>query len=177
MNTSWSGKSVDWAELAVRLGTIHDDGESVSLSDARRALEILLGEDELRAAVELAASERQGALLASCVLRLIRTDVAVGHCLDLFERTSSREDREVLMRLLGDILNRSAAPRLLSVFLASEELHQLLLLDILRGALQAQSVYPEDVEVLFAEARRSSSVSVAELAAQIASDFEEPGWS
>ena len=81
------------------------------------------------------------------------------------------------MRLMGDILNRSAAPRLLSVFLASEELHQLLLLDILRGALQAQSVYPEDVEVLFAEARRSSSVSVAELAAQIASDFEEPGWS
>ena len=173
MTTPEPGRSVDWSELAVRLGTVHVEGESVTLSEVRRALEILLGEDELRAAVELAASERKGALLANCVLRLIRTDVAISHCIDLLEKAPGSEDREVLMRLMGDILNRSAAPRLLSVFSASNGQLQLLLLDILRSALQDGSVFPEDVEDLFVEARRSTSTSVSELAAEIASNWEE----
>jgi hypothetical protein len=45
-------RPVDWAALVSKLGPLRADGESVTSDDARKALELLLGPEMLRTAVD-----------------------------------------------------------------------------------------------------------------------------
>lgn len=165
--------TTDWERLAHRLGTVHAAGENVALDDARNALEEILGPEEIRSAVEWAGSEKPGALLAMSVLRILRVDSACAHCLDLIAAAEHPEDRLVLLRLLGDILNRSCAPRLLGAFEAGDESFKLLMLDLLIEQLRGGSLFPEDVRDLLTRAKAAASPAVRDLAATVAAPWSE----
>ena len=53
-------ESIDWEAMAVRLGTLTAGGERSGRGEARRAIELLLGEDNLRESVDYYISGRPG---------------------------------------------------------------------------------------------------------------------
>src|SRR5262245_31231734 len=59
---------IDWHALAERLGTLRADGESGGSELGRRALEVILGPEALRAAVDYYAAGLPGAELARSAL-------------------------------------------------------------------------------------------------------------
>jgi hypothetical protein len=68
---------IDWVQLAHDVGSIHETGQSGGTLFAEAALDKILGEENIRAAVELAISGRKGSELAMNVLRYIRSQRAV----------------------------------------------------------------------------------------------------
>ena len=59
---------IDWHELAIKVGTIRENGESVSSKDAWRALEIIIGEQNLRNAVDYYIDGFDGSELVRFIL-------------------------------------------------------------------------------------------------------------
>lgn len=60
--------AVDWVQLAKDVGSLRDDGETGGTRVAQRALERILGEQNLRGAMELILAGQPGAELALSVL-------------------------------------------------------------------------------------------------------------
>ena len=58
---------IDWQKLAGELGLLTLDGESAGSDDALRAIELILGEDTLRASVDHYVAHRPGYELARSV--------------------------------------------------------------------------------------------------------------
>ena len=71
---------IDWEELAQELGTLRPDGESGGSDEARRAIELLLGEDRLRQAVDYYVAGRRGSELARHVLWQLHPWSAMQRC-------------------------------------------------------------------------------------------------
>jgi hypothetical protein len=65
--------AIDWIQLARDVGSIHDNGESGGTAYAQAALERIIGEENLRDAVEVAISSRPGAELTMNILRYIHS--------------------------------------------------------------------------------------------------------
>jgi hypothetical protein len=81
--------SIDWARLATDLGALHNRGQMGGDNLAKRAIESLLGEDEIIAAVNLAMTHGPGSELALSVLRLLTSDKALDYA---YQRYQDSED-------------------------------------------------------------------------------------
>jgi hypothetical protein len=71
---------INWEKLAVDLGLLTAQGEHSGSGEARRALEIILGEDALRAAVDYYVAHGRGGELARSVLWQLRPWSAMSRC-------------------------------------------------------------------------------------------------
>jgi hypothetical protein len=80
---------INWEELATTLGLLINNGERGSSEAARRALELLIGEDALRASVDYYIAGRRGAELARCVLWQLHPWSAMRYCYDIFKGRST----------------------------------------------------------------------------------------
>lgn len=92
--------TVDWEALALRLGTLGKGTESGGTNYACEALEILLGEDALRAAVDYYISGGRGSELARSVLWHIHPWSAMKHCYDVYKSGAAVESRRAAVELL-----------------------------------------------------------------------------
>jgi hypothetical protein len=76
---------IDWHELALKVGTIRKNGESVSNRDGWRAFEILLGEQNLRNAVDYYIDGFEGSELVRFILWQIHPWSAMEYCYQIYK--------------------------------------------------------------------------------------------
>lgn len=108
--------AIDWQALAESLGTLRDQGELVTDRHARAAIELLLGEDNLRQAVAYYISGEPGSELARSVLGQVRPWSAMQYCYDIFKSSAPIEQRRMaveLLRVLADQRARGWIPEIL----------------------------------------------------------------
>src|SRR5215204_2222574 len=101
-------EQIDWQALASQLGTLREDGESSGNHKACEALEILLGEDNLRRSVDYYISGRPGSELARSVLWQIHPFSAMRYCYDIFKSDLPVEFRRSAVELLRVVADKRA---------------------------------------------------------------------
>lgn len=102
--------AIDWAALAKKVGDVTSESEAFATETGRRALEILLGEDNVRDAVDYWISQKRGCFTAEIVLSIIRSRVAMERCYEIYktEQDSERANRAVF--LLASFAETEALP-------------------------------------------------------------------
>ena len=103
---------IDWKELAKQIGGLHPDGSdrTVGTQGGRRALEILIGEENLRGAVDYFISMRPGAFTAEMVLKIIESEIAMNRCFEIYRSEPGTERACGAVFLLGSMANDKALP-------------------------------------------------------------------
>src|SRR5215831_16738374 len=101
-------KEIDWEELATTLGLVIKDGEQVSSEAAKHALELLIGEEALRASVDYYISGRPGAELARSVLWQLHPWSAMKYCYEIFNGPRFLEDRRMAVELVRVVADHRA---------------------------------------------------------------------
>jgi hypothetical protein len=161
----------DWSRSAEELGTLHVGGEGVSLSQARRALELWLGEEGIATAVRHACSDNPGSLLAWSVLRLLKVPYAFEVCIQDLLESKWQEDRLIIARLLGEMLTEDTAPRTGVVFDMEDEQVSLLVLDFFSFQLENNGLDIYFIRPALLHAIRSQHRSVREKAEYLLVEF------
>jgi HEAT repeat protein len=79
--------TIDWKDLAKQIGRLNSDGSEMvcGTESGRRALEILIGEENLRSAVDYFISLEPGAFTAEMVLQIIRSEIAMNRCFEIYK--------------------------------------------------------------------------------------------
>jgi len=155
---------INWEELATTLGLLIKNGERGSSEAARRALELLIGEDALRASVDYYIAGRRGAELARCVLWQLHPWSAMRYCYDIFKGPRSLEDRRMAVELVRVVADCRALPWV-AEFLDDEDTDiQLWGVGVLDQLLQSRLIEPEQVEDLLRMAERHQNGAVRERA-------------
>jgi hypothetical protein len=151
--TSQSVK-IDWEELASRLGLLAADGESSGSDAARRALELILGEDALRASVDHYLAHRRGSALARSVLWQLRPWSAMSYCYEIFKGPHPIKTRRTAVELLRAVADRRPLPWV-SEFLADEDADiQAWGAGVLDQLLWCELIEPEESEDLLRTAEQ-----------------------
>ena len=157
-------EQINWQSLASQLGTLREDGESSSSQNACEALEILLGEDNIRRAVDYYISGRPGSELARSVLWHIRPFSAMRYCYDIFKSDLPLEVRRFAVELLRVVADKRATGWI-DEFLNDEDAEiQAWGAGVLDQLLWSDLVEPEDVEHLLLKAETHSNIGVRERA-------------
>ena len=160
--------SIDWAQLSVDL----EAGTSFGTDVAQRALEQIVGKDNIRAAVELILDEKPGWTAAQSVLVHIMSDYALDLAYTAYKTsTGSRAVRAVaLIKDLGHPRAKAWIPE----FLADPNLGTLGI-DVLDQLIFTHAVDPEaeDIEALLKMAEQHASAQVREGAASIRAYLQE----
>ncbi len=108
---------IDWEALAIRLGLFHSSGESGSSEAARAALEEIIGEARLIAAVDHYVSGARGSELARSVLWLLHSLASMQRCMQIFAESTDLDIRVSAVELLRVVADRRALewiPRILA---------------------------------------------------------------
>ncbi len=158
------GIEVNWGELATKLGLLTESGEHGSSVAARCALEIIIGEDTLRAAVDHYIAGRCGSELARQVLWQLRPWSAMKYCYDIFNSSRSLTDRRMAVELVRVVADQRALPWV-AEFLENEDADiQAWGVGLLDQLLWSQLVHPEEAEDLLRQAGQHANPAVREQA-------------
>lgn len=103
---------IDWRRVADEIGALNPDGteKGAGTSSGRRALELLLGEDNIRGAVDWWASGQPGAFTAEMVLRIIRSTVAMNYCYEIYKTEPDTRRSGAAVFLLYEIADDRVLP-------------------------------------------------------------------
>jgi HEAT repeats len=104
--------AIDWNAIATQVGDLNADGRErgSGTESGRRALEILIGEDNLREAVDHFISLERGAFTAEMVIKLVRSQVAMKHCLQIYKGEPGTERACSAIFMLGSFADSTALP-------------------------------------------------------------------
>jgi HEAT repeat protein len=104
--------AIDWKAIADQIGGLQPDGgeKIVGTAGGRRALEILLGEENLCEAVDYFISLKPGAFTAEMVLQIIKSEVAMNRCLEIYKSEPGSYRACSAVFLLGCMANTRALP-------------------------------------------------------------------
>ncbi len=163
-------EEIDWKVLAIQLGTLKL-GEPCSESGGSRygqkAVELLLGEDNVRKAVDCYIAGDPGFELARSVLSLIRPWSAMKYCYDLYRSESDIETRRMSIVLLCDVADERALDWI-SEFLEDEDANiQGWGVGVLEQLLYWGLVEESDAEPLVIKAERHVNIHVRKQAESI----------
>jgi hypothetical protein len=92
--------TVDWHALAQKLGTLREGGESGGTDLGRQALEVIVGVEALRSAVDYYIAGSPGSELARSVLSLLKPSSAMERCLEIARGEADAESRRSAVELL-----------------------------------------------------------------------------
>jgi hypothetical protein len=97
--------AVDWKELARQVGDLNPDGsEKGSGTDSgRRALELIIGEQNIREAVDQWASLEPGAFTAEKALLIIGSTVAMEYCYEIYKKEPNTPRADAAVFLLSEM--------------------------------------------------------------------------
>jgi len=155
--------TVEWIELATHLGSIRDDGGEWCDTDlTSRALEALVGEDNIRAAVELVVSNEPGRLLAQYVLVHMRSPIAAEMAYDIYQTSDDRSRAYWAAHLIA-LIGHPRAFAWIPVFLSDDGDNVAHVgMDLLDGLLSSAGVdlEPQEVERLLMLVERHPSAEV-----------------
>src|SRR5580700_10269982 len=79
--------AIDWGAVASQVGGIEPDGREriVGTDGGRRALELILGEENIREAVDHWTDQKLGEFTAEQVLIIISSTVAMERCYEIYK--------------------------------------------------------------------------------------------
>ena len=102
--------AIDWKELAKQIGRLNPDGTEMGCGTAsgRRALEILIGEENLRNAVDHFISLEPGAFTAETVLKIIRSEIVMNRCFEIYKTEPDTDRACSAVFLLGSMADDKA---------------------------------------------------------------------
>src|ERR1041385_4743641 len=102
--------NVNWDELRASLRLEMINGEPAGSDAARRALELLLGEETLRQSVDYYVDVRPARELVRSVLWLLRPVSAMARCRELATPQNDIETRRSAVELLRVVADERALP-------------------------------------------------------------------
>jgi hypothetical protein len=104
--------TIDWEALAKQIGGLQPDGSdrTVGTRGGKRALEILLGEENLRDAVDHFISLCPGAFTAEMVLKIIQSEIAMNRCFEIYKTEHGTDRACSAVYLLGSMADDKALP-------------------------------------------------------------------
>jgi hypothetical protein len=103
---------IDWRVIADEVGDLKPDGEekgSGTLSGLR-ALELIIGDENIRGAVDWWASGEPGAFTAEMVLCIIRSTVAMNYCYEIYKTEPNSLRSGAAVFLLYEMADRRVLP-------------------------------------------------------------------
>jgi len=165
-------EKINWKSLAEQLGTLRDDGEISSAGYARQAIEMLLGEENIRQAVEYYIGGKPGSELARDVLKEIQPWSAMEYCYDIYKSSADIRNRRLAVELLRAVADYRVL-KWIPEFLGDEDeeiqmwgagiLDQLVYTGLLSG---------EDAEEVLNKMDKHTNPNVREIAGLIRKRFE-----
>ena len=104
--------AIDWREIASKVGAIEPDGSEriAGTEGGRRALELLLGEDNIREAVDHWADQKLGEFTAEQVLIIISSSVAMERCYEIYKREPASLRACAAVFLLAEMADSRVLP-------------------------------------------------------------------
>jgi hypothetical protein len=104
--------AIDWGAIANQIGGIEPDGREriVGTDGGRRALELLLGEQNIREAVDHWADQKLGEFTAEQVLIIIRSTVAMERCYEIYKREPASDRACAAVFLLSKMADSRVLP-------------------------------------------------------------------
>ena len=158
---------IDWQKLSAELGLLKPDGEAGGSDDARKALELIIGEDALRASVDHYVACRRGSELARSVLWQLRPWSAMGHCYQIFKGPHELDVRRAAVELLRVVADRRALPWIPEFLNDNDPDIQMWGIGVLDQLLFSELIEPEDAEELIKTAGLHRNERVREAAESI----------
>jgi hypothetical protein len=104
--------AIDWEAIAKQVGDLNPDGteKGGSTESGRRALEVLIGEENLRDTVDHFLSLQPGAFTAEMVLKIIRSEFVMVRCLEIYKTEAGTNRAGSAIFLLGCMADHRALP-------------------------------------------------------------------
>lgn len=104
--------AIDWKEVANQVGGLDANGNELiaGTQGGRRALEILLGEQNLRDAVDYWNAQEPGCFTAEMVLSIIVSNVAMERCYEIYKIEHGSRNACSAVFLLGSFAGVEALP-------------------------------------------------------------------
>jgi HEAT repeat protein len=166
-----SEMAIDWKELAKQVGDLNaDDSERGSGTESgERALELLIGEENLRNAVDHFISLEPGAFTAEMVLKIIGSEIAMNRCFEIYKAEPNTDRACSAVFLLGSMADDRALSWVREFLEDRSQPIRLnglrVLQNILFGPLDDAQI--ATAKELFAKAESDSDPTVRERAVQI----------
>lgn len=98
--------AIDWRAIGHQVGDLSADGSernAGSTDSARRALELIIGEDNIREAVDQWTSLEPGADTAEKTLLIIRSTVAMEYCYEIYKKEPNSKRAGLAIFLLSEM--------------------------------------------------------------------------
>jgi hypothetical protein len=157
-----SPSRIDWDEIAAALRPEMPDREPAGSDAARRALEMILGDEALRAGVDYYVAHRPAGELVRSVLWLLRPWSAMARCRELASSSNDTDTRRSAVELLRVVADRRALPWV-SEFLEDSDSHvQNWGIGILDQLLWSELIEPHDAEEVLDKAAHHHNQEVRE---------------
>lgn len=108
--TKVSEMAIDWKELAKQVGDLTPDGSErgSGTESGKRALEILIGEENLRNAVDHFISLEPGAFTVEMVLKIIKSEIVMNRCFEIYKTEPATDRACSAVFLLGSMADCKA---------------------------------------------------------------------
>jgi hypothetical protein len=98
--------AIDWRALALEVGDLNPDGSEVGCGgtdSAIRALELIIGEENIRGAVDQWVSREPGAFTAEKALLILRSTVAMEYCYRIYKNEPNTPRADGAIYLLSEM--------------------------------------------------------------------------
>jgi hypothetical protein len=102
--------AIEWEAIAKQVGDRTNEGIGVGTDTGRRALEMIIGEENIREAVDYFLSDRPGCFTAEMVLKIISPKSAMNRCYEIYKTTQDHERANNAVFLLGSFADAQALP-------------------------------------------------------------------
>lgn len=160
-------EQIDWQQLAQQIGTLTKEGEAASSDYARQALELILGEENLKLAVEHYVAWKPGHELIRAVLWQLHPWSAMQHCYRIYKTDAVILNRKSALQLLIVVGDRRSLPWV-SEFLDDPDTDiQIYGIRLLDQLLFSQLIFPDEAEELLFKAAVHKNPEVGKAAAAI----------
>lgn len=93
-------ENINWKQLAKEVGALNGGSESGSRELAKRAIELLIGEDKIREAVDYYISGAAGSELVRSIIWAIHPVSAMEYCYEIYRSGADIETRRLAIGLL-----------------------------------------------------------------------------
>ncbi|HMS42022.1 MAG TPA: hypothetical protein PKE69_17450 [Pyrinomonadaceae bacterium] len=160
-------KKIDWIALSKQVGTDGGVLESVGTQDAQRAIEILIGEENLREAVDYYIDGKPGSELVRFVLRQFHPWSAMEYCYQIYKSDENPERRMFAVELLRAVADKRALMWIYEFLADNNPQIQVLGIGILDYLNLKNLIVIEDVEEILIKAAKHSNKSVRQLAKEL----------
>ena len=157
--------------LGLQVGTLKESGKEsvVCTQDAQRAIEILIGEENLREAVDYYIDGKPGSELARFVLRQFHPWSAMEYCYEIYKSDDNAERRMFAVELLRAVADKRALQWINEFLDDNDPQIQAFGIGILDYLNLKSLIVLEDVENILSKAIKHSNPGVRE-AAEIISE-------